>query len=510
MTGNNDRRSRLVACVVCVCAVASAAMAGEASSAMASVCATGGYASGASLQGDAQKNIWLTEAGWGKNLGVCASRPTITYSSTTQGEGLDEFGNNNGVLNEKEDETAFKSGSPYKDRQGTGAVLDWYVGVDEGPDDAQLLNAEVASGDKKDLLEEITIPIAQAPVAVLFSLPAKCTIAEGTKLHLSGKTLVQIWEGTQVKPKEGLGEIEAQGGYKAATWGALLTQLKLTIVAKEGCESKIILQAREGETGTAYAFKDYLSEATNNLHYNLEDEQFETKNLWDGYVSDAPTWPSETEELGNNKGSDLVKKTASTPGSVGFANTADSTSVANGGFTSKTEVSTYGSSVEHQIVFAELENNEGKVSEEAAKKGTPVTPEFANPVSGKPATHAEFEKNAGSCQSTSPINTDVKTPYSYTDSWDGITASDPNIGVDVADPEAYPGCALTYDLVWHHYSAENLFEEAQAEEITESVKSLFKYVTGPTGQAEASRDDYDPILSTPTWKSHIAEAVENL
>jgi hypothetical protein len=492
--------TRLTVFVASVCAAMGVAAMSTASSALAA-CASGGFASGSSLQTEAWKKIWLTSTGWGKHLGVCASLPTITYTSTSSGEGLDEFGNNNGKLDPAIDT---KNTGPYHDAEG--GFLDWFVGSDDAPNEAQNLNAEVASGDKKGQFEEITVPVAEAPVSVMFSLPAKCTIAEGVKLHLSGKTLVQIWEGTQVSPVKGLGEIPAQGGFAAATWGALLTQLKIAIVEKTECENKITLQARETESGTSYAFKTYLSLAYDQSTYNATTEQFETRGLWDGYITDAPTWPSSTEQKGNAKGGDLVKKTASTPGSVGYANTADAVSEANGGFTGKTEKSTFGTSASHQIVLAEVENNQGTGSEEVAKKNPPITAEFANPVSGKPTTHAEYTANAGACQSTTPVNTDVKTPYSYTDPWYGTDASDPNIGVDAAAPEAYPICALTYVLAWHHYSAEDLFEEGPAEEISETVNSLLEYITGP-GQAEA-KDDYDPILSTPTWKSHVGLAVK--
>jgi hypothetical protein len=501
-------RLAVVAASACVAVgVASLATAGDA---FASCVPTGteGFASGSSLQGEAWKKIWLTSTGWGKNLGSCPGLPKIAYTSKSSGEGLDEYGNNNGVLDTTLDATASGSGSKYKDTAGN--VLDWFVGTDDAPNEAQNLNAEVASGDKKGQLEQITVPVAQAPVSIMLSLPAKCTVAEGIKIHLDGKTLVQIWEGTQVAPVKGLGEIAAQGGYKAATWGALLTQLKVTIVENAECEKAITLQARETESGTSYAFKSFLALAYDQSTYNTATEQYETRGLWDGYITDAPTWPSTTEQKGNSKGGNLVSKTASTPGSIGYANTADAVSEANGGFTIKTEKSSAGGTA-HEIVIAELENNQGSVTEETAKKSlTPPAPEYVSPVKGKPTTHKEYEESVGACQSTTPVNTDVKTPYSYTDSWYGTNASDPNVGVDAADAEAYPICAITYVLAWHHYSAENLFnfEEKQAGEIAETVHSLLAYVTG-AGQAEA-KDGYDPILSTPTWKAHVSAAVGNI
>ena len=74
--------------------------------------------------------------------------------------------------------------------------------------------------------------MAEGPITVSLSLPAGCTVANESKLDVTNNTVTQLFEGLR-KPKEGgkskdLGGIQAQGGYAANTWGALLTQLGVT------------------------------------------------------------------------------------------------------------------------------------------------------------------------------------------------------------------------------------------------------------------------------------------
>jgi hypothetical protein len=71
--------------------------------------------------------------------------------------------------------------------------------------------------------------------------------------------------------------------------------------------------------------------------------------------------------------------------------------------------------------------------------------------------------------------------------------------------DAYPICALTYDLVWHHYSNTKLYgKTAVAEEVANTVKSLMEYITGQ-GQVEIQGHDYTRF-PTP-MAAHVAVAV---
>jgi hypothetical protein len=508
-------RVRLAALAASVGATVAVAALGSAGTAMASVtCASPGFGSGSSLQNNAQQSLWLPAGAWGAHT-ECSSFPSITYTGTSSGGGLNEFGNVSGALNPEEDSTAFKSTTGIKDK--AGAVLDWYAGTDDPPTSGNLASAIVASGDKNGNFEEITLPVAQAPVAVMLSLPAECLVPSGSSVEIDGKTLVQLWEGTT--PAEPAnndpGGIAAQGSYAAGTWGALLTQLGYSSTVTNppteagtffdgggahGCGQAITLQVRSSYSGTTYAFKNYLNLDDNDLFYSKTSKQFATQNTWTGYISDAPVWPATVSTVGNGKGSQEVQDTAKAPGSVGYANTSDAVGAANGGFTNKVAASTFGGSESHQIVYANIQNNVGLVTKDEVEKIAPPAKTYADPVQ----TGTEI----GNCETDKLLAGDKSPPYSFTDSWYGISAEDPNVGVDDTSANYYPACALTYDLVWKHYNAGGLYKEPAAGEIANSVKDLFKYITGEAGQAAIKADYYTAVPSASLWKSHIKLGVE--
>src|SRR3984957_14149275 len=308
-------RARLAVLAASVGATVAIASLGSAGSAMASItCSSPGYASGSSLQNNAQQSIWLTAGDWGTHT-ECSSFPSITYTGTSSGGGLNEYGNVSGKLNAEEDATAFKSATGIKDK--AGQVLDWYVGTDDPPTTGNLDNAIVASGDKNGNFEEITIPVAQAPVAVILSLPTGCLVPTGSALDLDGVDLEQLWEGTNpAEPSDNdPGGIPAQGGYAAATWGALLTELGYTKTAAnpptepgtffdaggpKGCGQAINLQVRSNYAGISYDLKNYLNLNTNDLYYNTTSKQYATQNVWTGYITDAPVWPGTVRTTGHS------------------------------------------------------------------------------------------------------------------------------------------------------------------------------------------------------------------
>jgi hypothetical protein len=372
---------RCAALTACAGASAIAAL-GGATAAVAQekkACATPGFASGSSLQNSAMTEVWLTATGWGgaafagKGETACTvapfsvGGPTIKYTKTASGNGLEEFGNNDGKLHPEEDPGAVAAegkGEGVKD--AGGKVLDFFVGTDDPPTAGQNGEAKAASGAKNNLAE-ITIPVAQAPVAVMLSLPAGCKIKEGSKLDLENKTIGQLWEGLNKPNAPDPGGIQEQGGYKANTWGAFLTQAGYKEVAKEselaegkffnggeqeesllreveyeagkfdsktvkvkggGCGQEIKPQARFTESGTSFAFKSYLAQINHKT--------------WGPFADDFTNWPSSAVLLedpktsGNGKnlssgGGNLAENTAANPGSVGYANSADAAK--NGPFT---------------------------------------------------------------------------------------------------------------------------------------------------------------------------------
>ena len=499
-------RRRLATLAACVGTTAALAALGSAGTALASVtCRAPGYASGSSFQKTALLSVYLTSAGWGAHSN-CATAPTsstITYTPTSSGAGLEEFGNSVGHFLPEKDPTAFGSATGTKDTGGQ--VLDWFVGTDDAPTPRELGEAALAAGTLHSQKAEITIPIAQGPVAVMLSLPAGCKLAAGSAVDLNNATLPQLWEGTAAASGEDPGGIQPQGGYAINTWGAFFAQLGYSKITSgtptsgqfldeggpTGCGQEITPQVRSTSSGTSFAFKSYLSQVNSAV--------------WTGFTGDAPTWPhsgvvesdrktagTETEVLFNETGGNLVKNTAANPGSVGYAATSDAASAGNGGFTNAAAPSTFSTGAEgthstsHQILWAEVQNNGTETEGET----------YEDPL--LPAS------SIGNCETTKVLPAEEGFPYSYTDSWYGLLASDPNISAE-ASPSDYPICALTYDLVFHHYSNKHLFGATEtAHEVANTVHDLFEYIIGQ-GQVEIQAHDFTRY---PTgFQSHVNLAV---
>ncbi|HEV3071631.1 MAG TPA: hypothetical protein VGY76_09455 [Solirubrobacteraceae bacterium] len=481
----NHRRSRLAALAACAALLSALATLGFAGPAAATLaCSKPGYASGDALQSIAQVEVFITSTGWGAHSS-CSSAPAsswMTYSHTSAGQALDEFGNNSGELNAHEDKVAFESttGTP---KDAAGQVLDWFVGTGDPPTTVQLEEAKTASG--ASALNEITLPVAQASIAVLLSLPTGCKVQSGSAVDINNTTLGQLWEGTNAHSGEDPGGIQAQGGYAIGTWGALFHQLGYTKITsgtpgagqvldeggEHGCGQALKPQVSSNLSGTAYDFKSYLNQI--NSH------------VWSTYASDAKTWPSsavvESDPLASGEGSQsndseghLSGNTAETPGSVGFAGVGAAMLAGHGGFTNSAASSTFGyggHSAAHQILWAEVQNN-GTGTEGAT---------YADPL--VPST------TAASCPTTHLLPSEEGYPSTATGSWHGIIASDPNTSAD-AGATNYSICALTYDLVWHQYSASKLYGKTETtHEIVNTVRDLFEYITGQ-GQTDVQSHGY--------------------
>lgn len=500
----HHKRRRLASLAACVGTTAALAVLGTAGSAAASVvCGAPGYASGSSFQSTAQHSVFLTSTGWGlhSNCSIAPTSSTLTYTATASGPGLEEFGNSVGHFVPSKDPTAFTSGAAIKDK--AGEVLDFFVGTDDAPTPRELGEAALAAGTLHNQKAEITIPIAQEPAVVMLSLPANCQLLSGSAVNLNSTTVPQLWEATTAASGEDPGGIQAQNGYAINTWGALFSQLgyeKITSGSPAsgqfldeggltGCGQEIKPQVRQTSSGTSFVFKSYLAQVN--------------PSVWAGFAADAPTWPngsvvttnlktgSGSEFLKNDTGGNLSKNTAANPGSIGYTNAADAANVANGGFTNGAATSHFSTgapgteSPAHQIVWAEVQNN--GLSTSGAT--------YTDPIVGG---------SVGNCETSKILPAEEGFPYSYTDSWYGLLASDPNISED-ASASNYPICGLTYDLVFHHYSNKHLYGQTEtAHEVANTVRDLFEYITGP-GQIDIQSHDYTRY---PTgFQSHINNAV---
>jgi ABC-type phosphate transport system substrate-binding protein len=430
----------------------------------------------------------------GSTLG-CSSRPQAAYYSSSSGVGLNEFGNTTGVINKAEDKQAdadtsspCKESGPQVEGHFVGGCLDGYVASDVPPNAGELGEARVAAGALN--LNELTLPVAQAPVAALLSLPAKCSVPTETALDVTNETLDQAWLGTIPA-----GGSDPHGGsYPANTWGALLAKISeheeggaITVTdegtAGNGCETPITREVRSSHSGTTYAFKSYLAQVD--------------PNEWGNFVNDGDEWPAATSNSfgghNNESGGEEAHHTAGNPGSIGYANTADAASASNGGYTAAATASTTEGSVSHQILWAQVQNN-----------GTHAAgSKFADPLGSAHSTIAN-------CDSTTLVPSEEGAAYSATDSWYGVVASDPNAAVDTGTSTDYSVCALTYVLTWEHETPPNLFGNTpglgEAGLIGTTVHDYLEFVIRE-GQTDIQGNDF---TSVPTPLLAKMKAIVNL
>jgi hypothetical protein len=427
-------------------------------------------ASGASQQNTAQNSVWIPGFA---SFSPCSSLPTIVYTKTSNTPPQEEFGNNNGVFNPKED-----PGAP-------AGVLDGYVGIDDPPNAGQLGNAETAAVEAT--LVELTIPIAQAPLAVLLSLPAACSIAENGRVNIQNQYLDKLWSGGI--PAGGSDPNNGGNPYPANSWGAFFALIGQTGVVDSGtgggtgCETPVTLQVRSNSAGTSYEFKNYLNQLDSTV--------------WAPYATDYDFWPASTVNTGNSSDGNQASNTAARPGSIGYAGLASAAAVSGTPFSGKATLTTDGGSASHQITWAQLQNN-----------GTSLS----NPGYGSPKAASG---NIGNCATTKDTPSEAGAPYSVTDSWTGVLASDPNATHDLAG-NFYPLCTLLYDLSWKHYDApglaayyNNAGQGTTAEGIEATVKSYLTYVTSSApgeGQSAINNDYYTPLPTPLLPKAQNAAA----
>src|SRR5215472_6615643 len=131
---SRSRLSRLLAVAAGVGSLAAAGSLATAGSALATTCSAGPlFASGSSFQNVAQNNVLIP--GWATHTTCSTPVPTLTYTKSSSGQGLDEFGNNNGALDQTKDSAG-----------NTANRLDVFVGTDDPPTAGNLGNAQVAAG----------------------------------------------------------------------------------------------------------------------------------------------------------------------------------------------------------------------------------------------------------------------------------------------------------------------------------------------------------------------------
>jgi ABC-type phosphate transport system substrate-binding protein len=234
-----------------------------------------------------------------------------------------------------------------------------------------------------------------------------------------------------------------------------------------GCGQSITLQARNNPAGTSFIFKSYLAQIN---HSN-----------WHTYASEYESWPASVTMTGNSSNALLAQDVTKMPGSVGYADTADAASSANGAYTGTAKLSTFGSSASHDILWAQVQD-----SEESTEK------------------EVKFAFAAPSATSVGNCSTGVKItpPSSVYDSWFDLLVSSPTIGGGY-----YPICGLDYMLAFHEYT-EGHYGKSVCE-VAATVSSYLKFVTNATeGQADIKSHYYAPVPSSIATKSkEAAEAI---
>lgn len=362
---------------------------------------------GSSLQNAAQQS-WVT--GFKMNMnGGCTTGPTVTYTATSSGRCLNTW---------KADGT-----TPVNT-----AVA--FCGTDDAPTDAQITNINTATGGKV-----LSIPVAQAAIAIIVNPPAGCTIDTVTQ-----------------------GQVESVYRLATATW----TNLGGTAAA---CNAHVEPIARADGSGTTYQLKHFFTAVTTgalnaggttwsgnttaNNSYQLPDRN----TLWpSAAVTLSKTGCLDTCPVGAGAGSgggDEVRTVGATPNSIGYAALSDARAVA--WTTSAPGVRTYSN-----LKWVPLKLN-GAL--------TPVADPSSN---GFTET-----KGTSNCVPTAGAYTNVHTisvPNSATASWADVYQTNPG-------NQTYGLCTLTWVTALTDYTHWG----ATSSDIATTVRDYLHYVVNPLG-----------------------------
>jgi ABC-type phosphate transport system substrate-binding protein len=413
---------------------------------------------GSSAQKILQQSVWNKQFNISANPAACngtqggGAKPTVTYTKTGSGEGLQSWGaENEGVIEEN------------------FGAKNAFVGTEIAPNKTQETEIESHGPAGSKVL---TIPVAQPAIAIIIHLPKGCTAVTGGpepgRLAIKAATLEKVFQGTVTK------------------WSQLLNKAKFVEASKKACEKTSTIKriVRKDGSGTTDAFKKYL-----NVIY--DKPVFSSGKKWneEGELVNNTEWPNENpgvniEQPTGTGGGEEVAKVAATEGSIGYANLADARAntafIPTPGGTGGANTKTFWAVVEH---------------------GTETINGKKVPTYADPATNGEVDAVADSnCEETTYTNGKAKFPPPTTEElWNEVTIS--------KTQKNYAPCYLTFDLALTHYSGFDVSVGAKATAPTageaETVKDYFGFElsTGSEGgQTLAHGSDYlgDPTNSNPT------------
>jgi hypothetical protein len=396
-----------VAAAAAAAAAATALLIAATPASAAEACGSELVGAGSSLQGIAQSEVW--SGGW--KGGECETKPTVKYTVTSSGKGLEQWGSAAGALGGGSAEKPFPM----------------FVATDiapEGPEETsatQLANMAKAASITKGVIpdEALAIPVAQSAIAVLVSPPAGCALEEGSgKPSIKSKTLEEEWEKDSVT-------------FKNLIAGAKLSCKACKKSEEEALlESKPKLEAYSSQSGTTAAFKRYLA--------SIGPEKNEFVSLTETAEKSAnTTWPKtlpsgQPVETGNTTDKILAETVRKTAGTMGFADLSDAAAVSFGEKAAEIEKNSG-----HDSFFVRVQNNKKEAAE----------PEYASPESSKASNCSSAEYKAAPGEIGPGVD------------WSKVVDSDFEAGKSTN----YPICTLTYDIGWRWYS---LPEPSAAEILT--------------------------------------------
>jgi ABC-type phosphate transport system substrate-binding protein len=307
--------------------------------------------SGSSLQANAERNVFIPQ--WpGKQ---CLKLPVLTYTATSSGRALKEWGAENGKFELAE--------------SGNGTTLDDWIGTDVAPEGpattpgSQMFNIDEAgksaTGEPNGVL---SVPVAQSAVEIVISLPTKCVLPGNTKHpQIEDKKLAEVWE----EDKQTFSEL-------------LNTKLGLT-----GCTGIPSLQGRSKASGTTAGFKNFLSQVN--------------PATWSKFVetakkSESTEWPTaaKVNVSKNGTGEELANAVAGTPGTLGYVDQSDAVKA---GFKSVPTETKNGKEAYYSF-FAEIQNNKAAkeyASPAAGEESNCKAAEYATPA-GKVADNVDWSR----------------------------------------------------------------------------------------------------------------------
>ncbi len=475
-------RGLMAACIPTAAAVAAMVAPGAAHAELLRQCEGANILGrGSTIQGAvAQDSVWNPDFNTSANTTACNgtqgtdAKPTVEYL-----QALEEDRGSGACLK------AFGVGV-------TVAKFDRYTycGTDEAPNETQKNEIErfAPGGErgKKIPAEEgslESIPVLQAPVAIIIHLPAGCTASaeykEGEKtvkpgrLVLNDTTIEKIYRG----------EINTWKQVTESTAGDKLVAEKGKTCNTEDAITRVV---RLDKSGTTHIFKEFLASSNRLNGAGEENKVAEEKwiekpgveRTWKEVASGSENveWPEAAHVVRptGTGGPEVVAKVAATESSIGYANLADA--FENGSFDKKS------------LTGGEKEN---KFWAEVQKKTVaPVL--YADPADKKDTETA----GNGNCAKTVYTNgEEVFPPENTRQLWNTAQAQ--------LNESTYSLCGLTYDLALRQYGKyhdeleEKGAQPTEAQATTVESYLLFEVNTKTAGGTKLIENhEYEKLPST--------------